>query len=103
MGNRAFTGPRAFPPIDVQQGCHLAHMCLEPWASPCVIGGLVPGISRGYGWLILLFFLWLQPPIAHSVLSPTLPLGTLCSFQRGAAKMCLGICHSQVEPLSRQL
>ena len=78
-------------------------MCLEPWASPCVIGGLFPGSSRGYGWLILLFFLWLQPPIAHSVLSPTLPLGTLYSIQRVAAKMCLIICHSHVEPLRRHL
>jgi len=39
LGKWAFTGPRAFPPIDARQ-CHpLIHMQLEPWVPPCVLFG----------------------------------------------------------------
>ena len=34
---RAFTGPRAYFPIDDQQSCPLLHMQLEPWAPPCIL------------------------------------------------------------------
>ena len=30
LGHRAFIGPRASPPIDIQQGLPLQHMQLEP-------------------------------------------------------------------------
>jgi hypothetical protein len=45
------------------------------------VGGLAPGNSgRGVGWLILMFFLWGCKPLSDpSVLSLTLPLGTMCS------------------------
>jgi hypothetical protein len=74
----AFTGPRAFPPINARQ-CHsLLHMGLETWVPLCVyslVGSLVPGNSGGSGWMRLLFFLWgcknpSCPP--HLSLTPTL-------------------------------
>ena len=37
LGNQDFTGPRASPFIDVQQGPPLLYMWLEPWAPPCVL------------------------------------------------------------------
>jgi hypothetical protein len=52
---RSLQGPRAFPPIDVQQGNPLLHIQVEPWV---LIGGLFPGSyvwGRGSGWLILFF------------------------------------------------
>jgi hypothetical protein len=39
LGHRAFTKPRASPPIDVQQGHPLLYIWLEPWVSPCVLFG----------------------------------------------------------------
>jgi len=39
LGHRAFTRPRASPPIDAQQGHPLLHMQLEPWLPPCVLFG----------------------------------------------------------------
>ena len=40
LGRRAFTGPRASPPIDDQQGHALLHVY-------SLVGGLVPGTSGG--------------------------------------------------------
>ena len=86
MGHQAFTGPRASPPIDAQQGHPLL---LESWVPPCVL--LVWWFSpwelgarrRGSGWLILLFFLWVcKPPSVLSLIPPLgTPLGTPCSVQ----------------------
>ena len=39
LQHRAFTGPRASPPIDAQQGHSLLHMRMEQWVSPCVLFG----------------------------------------------------------------
>jgi hypothetical protein len=36
LGHRTFTGPRAYPPIDVLLGHLLLHMHLEPKIPPCV-------------------------------------------------------------------
>ena len=57
LGHRAFSGPRASLPIDVQQVHPLLHMQLEPWIPPCftLIGDLVPGSSGSTSWFILLF------------------------------------------------
>jgi hypothetical protein len=43
LGHRAFTGPRAPPPIDARQGHSLLHIQLESWVPPCVlfVGGLI--------------------------------------------------------------
>jgi hypothetical protein len=35
LGHRAFTGPRASPPIDDQLGHPLLHIQLEPQVPPC--------------------------------------------------------------------
>jgi hypothetical protein len=39
LGHQAFTGPRASPPIDAQQGHLLLHMQIETWVLPCVLFG----------------------------------------------------------------
>jgi hypothetical protein len=39
LGHRTFTGPKAFPPTDVQQGHSLPHMQPEPWVPPCIFFG----------------------------------------------------------------
>ena len=62
LGHRAFTGPRASPPIDVRQGHPLLPMWLEPWVLPCALFGWWFSFwelwgGAGVGWLILLFFL----------------------------------------------
>jgi hypothetical protein len=84
VGHSAFSGPRAFPPIDVQQGYPLLHMQLEPWVPPCVLFGwwFSPWELLEY-WLVHIVDLpmSLQAPSATSVLSLATPLGTLCSFQ----------------------
>jgi hypothetical protein len=41
LRHQSFTGPRASPPIDVQQGHPLLHMQLEQWATPSVLSVLV--------------------------------------------------------------
>jgi len=41
MEHQTFTGLRASPSIDAQQGHPLIHMQLEPWFTPCVLLGLV--------------------------------------------------------------
>jgi hypothetical protein len=58
LGHWVFTGLRASPPTDDQQGHPLLHMQLEPW-----VGSLVPGSSAGFCWWILLFFLWGSKPL----------------------------------------
>jgi hypothetical protein len=60
LGHLAFIGPRASPPIDVQQGHPLLHMWQELWVTPCVLlyWWLSPWELWGSGWLTLLFFLW---------------------------------------------
>jgi hypothetical protein len=51
--HRAFTGPRASPPIDVRLGHPLLHIQLEPWVPPCVLFGwwFSPWELWGY-WLV---------------------------------------------------
>jgi hypothetical protein len=53
LGHRAFTGPRASPPIDDQQSHPLIYIGLEPWVSPCVLFGwwFSPWELWGY-WLV---------------------------------------------------
>jgi hypothetical protein len=57
LGHRAFSGPRASPPVDVRLGRPLLHMQLELHVCS-VVGGLVPGSSGGTGWFILMFLPW---------------------------------------------
>jgi len=72
LGHRAFTGLRAFLPIDARQ-CHpLLLKWLESWVPPLhsLVGGLVPGSSGGV-WLvdIVILPMDLQTPSATSVFS----------------------------------
>jgi hypothetical protein len=64
LGHRAFTGPRAFPPIDAQLGHPLLHMrshgSLHVYS---LVGGLVPRGSEGTVCFILLFLLWSCQPL----------------------------------------
>jgi hypothetical protein len=110
LRHQGFIGPRAFPPIDVQQGYHLLHMWLEPWVPPCVlfVQWFSPGELWGSGgavWLIDIVVLpmGLWTPSAPSVLSLAPPLGTLCSVQWLAVSIRLCIYQALAESLRRQL
>ena len=53
LGHRAFTRPRASPPINDLQGYPLLYMQLKPWVAPCVLFGwwFSPWELMGY-WLV---------------------------------------------------
>ena len=72
--------------------------------APCVyslVGGLVPGSSGRSGWLILLLFLWGVKPL--HILSPSPPLGFLCSVLWLAASIHIYIGHALAKPLREEL
>jgi hypothetical protein len=66
LGHWAFTGPRAFPPTDAQQGHPLLHMRLEPWVPPCVL----------FSWWFSPWELWglLLVDIEQQILSNLVPV-----------------------------
>ena len=103
--HRVFTRPRAYPPIVVRQGHPLLYMLLEPWVPPCLLLGwwFSPWDLWGI-WLvdIVVLPMGLQTPSAPSVCSLIPPLGTPCSVQWLADSICLCICETPDEPLSRQ-
>ena len=103
-GNRAFTGPRASPPIDARQGHLLLYIQLESWVPPCVLfGGLVPGSLGVGGQLVdIVDPMGLQSPSAPSVLLNP-PLGSPCSVQWLATYIRICISQALAEPLRRQL
>jgi hypothetical protein len=74
LGHRAFTGPRASPPIDDQLGHPLLHMQLETRVPPCVFFGwwFSPWELWGY-WLVHI----VVPPMGLQ--NPFSPLGPSCS------------------------
>jgi hypothetical protein len=84
LGHRAFTGPRASPPIDDRLGHPLLHMQLESWIPPCVLFAwwFSPWELWGY-WLVHIVAppMGLLTPSAPWVLSIAPSLGTLCSVQ----------------------
>ena len=66
LGNQAFPGPRASLLLLMPDNGILWYICGWSHGSPHVYslgGGLVPGISAGSVWLILLFFLWGCKPL----------------------------------------
>ena len=98
LGHRAFTGPRASPPIDDWLGHPLLHMQLEPWVPPCVFFDwwFNPRKHWEY-WLVnIVPPMGLQTPSAPS-------LGTLCSFQWMAVSNHFYISQALAESLRRQL
>jgi hypothetical protein len=84
LGHRAFTGQRASPLTDVQQGHPLLNMWLEPWVPPYVL--FVWWFSPWELWWYCLVHI-VVPPMelqnywAPWVLSLAPSLGTLCSGQ----------------------
>jgi hypothetical protein len=60
LGHQAFTGPRASPSIDVQQGHPALHMRLKPWVPPCVLFGWWFSPRELWGGGTCLFILFLQ-------------------------------------------
>ena len=98
LGQGAFTGKRASPPIDAQEVHPLLHMWLEPWVPPCV-----PEI-----WVICLvdtalFPIVLQNPSAPLVLSLTPLLGSLRWVQCLPVSISLCICQIPAKILTRQV
>ena len=59
LGHRAFKGPRASSPIDVQQGHPLLNMGLEPGVPPC----------GNFGWRFSPWELW-EYWLVHTVVPP---------------------------------
>jgi hypothetical protein len=106
LEHRAFTGPRAFSPIDAQQDHPLLHMRQEQWVPPCVLFGWWFSPRELWEiWLvdIVVLPMGLQTPSAPSVLFLTCPLGSSCSVQWLVVSICFCICQALAEPLRRQL
>jgi hypothetical protein len=55
LGHRAFTGPRAPPPIDDQQGHSLLHIQLEPQV---LLRVFLYSSKELWGYWLLMFLLW---------------------------------------------
>jgi hypothetical protein len=86
LGNRAFNGPRASPPIDVQQ-CHpLLHVWLEPWVPPCVLFGCWFSLWELWGGLVGWYCC-----SSHGVANPFSSFGPFSNFSIGnpLAVQCL--------------
>jgi hypothetical protein len=84
LGHRAFTGPRASPPIDDQLGHPLLRIQLEPQVLPCVFFDWWYRSKELWGyWLAHIDVppMGLQTPSAPWILSLAPSLGTLCSIQ----------------------
>jgi hypothetical protein len=89
---------------------HKAILCYTcRWSLDCLhvyslVGGSVPGSSRGTAWFILLFLLWgCKTPSAPWVHSLAPPLGTLWSVQWMAVSIHFCICQALTKPLRGQL
>jgi len=106
LEKQAFTGPRAFPPIDAwimpSFATYVAtHRSLHVYS---LVGGLIPGSSGGggWGWLVdVVLPMVLQIPSAPSVFSLTPPLGSPCSVQWLAAAILICISRALAETLRR--
>ena len=97
LGHKAFTGPRASPPIDVQQGHPLLHIQLEPWVPPCVLLAWCLSPWELWGVWLADIPMGLQTPSTLSVFSLIYLLGTLHSVQLLAVSICLCICKALAE------
>jgi hypothetical protein len=98
LGHRAFTGLRASPSIDAQQGHPLLHMQLKPWVPPCELSGLwFSPWELCELWLfdIVVLPMSLQTtPSIPSVLSLIPSQGTQCLIQWSAASIHLSMCQA---------
>jgi hypothetical protein len=69
LGHQAFTGPRASPPIDAQQGYPMLHVQLKPWVP---LWWFSHWELWGIRWVgIVVLPMGLQTPSAPSVLPLT--------------------------------
>jgi len=103
LGNPAFRGPRASPPIDHRQ-CHsLLHMGLEPWVPPCVllVGGLVPGSSGGSGCCYCCSSYGVANPLSSFSPFSNSSIGVPMISLKLAASILICIIKALAEPLRR--
>jgi hypothetical protein len=106
LGHRAFTGPRASPPIDDRLGHPLLHIQLEPHVPPCVFFDWWYSSKELWEyWLVHIDVppMGLQSPSAPWVLSLAPSLGTLSSVQWMTVSIHFCICQALAEPHRRQL
>jgi hypothetical protein len=106
LGHRAFTGPRASPPIDDLLGHSLLHIQLEPQVPPCVLFDWWNSSNELWGyWLVHIDapLMGFQTSSATWVHSLALSLETLCSFQWMTVSIYFCICQILAEPHKRQL
>jgi hypothetical protein len=86
LGHWAFSGLRASPPTDVQEGHHLLleTMQLEPWVPPGVLFSWWSLWELWRHWLLHIVVppTGLQDPSASSVLSLAFPFGDLVLSSR---------------------
>jgi hypothetical protein len=77
LGHRAFTGPRASPPIDAQQGHLLLIMELEPWVPLCVLSSwwFSPWELWGIWFVDIVVLLGVANPFSPQILSLSPPWG----------------------------
>jgi len=106
LGNRAFTGSRAFLLLTSDKAtlcyiCSWSHGSLHVYS---LFGGLVPGSSGGVFLIgIVVLSMGLQTPSAPSILFLTPLLGTPFSVQPLISSIRLCICQAPAESLRRQL
>ena len=105
LSHQAFTGPRESPPTESDKAflcytCDWSHGSLLLYS---LVGGLVLGALGVWLVDVVVCPKGFPIPSAPSVLSPTPPLGTLCSVPWLAMSIHLCIYQALAEPLRRQL
>jgi hypothetical protein len=106
LKHRAFTGPRASPPIDDQLSHPLLHIQLEPQVPPRVFFDWWFSSKELWGcWLVHIDVppMGLQTPSTPWLLSLAPSLGTLCSVQWMIVSIHFCICQALADTLRRQL
>jgi hypothetical protein len=110
LRHRAFTGPRASPPIDKQQGHPLLHMQLEPWVPTMCFLWLVIYSQEALGILIssyccssygpenpfsslgTFFKSFIRDPVLHLIDDCEYPLLYLSGTGRASQEIISGSC-----------
>jgi len=105
LGKRAFTEPRASPPIDARQ-CHpLLHMQLEPWVPTYLLFGWLCSPWEIWGWGLVCWYFC----SSYEVPNPFSPLSPFSNPSTGVpgsvwwlvASILIGIRKTLSEPLRR--
>jgi hypothetical protein len=106
LGHRAFTGPRASPPIDDLLGHPLRHIKLESQVPSCVFFDWWYISKKLWGyWIVHIVVppMGLQTPSAPCVLSLAPSLRTVCFIQSMTVSIHFCICQALAEPPRKQL